>query len=127
MSSAVKFLEDKRVDDLVKSGLVTYTVVNVDSEPKSCRSDENSKQALEDAVVKANPRKYQLALFEKVKLKNTVVNLGTGQGKTLVALLCIKHFSVPAYEEGKQTLFLVPSIALAVQHTTILRAILPFK
>ncbi len=46
-------------------------------------------------------------------------------GKTLIALLLIKHFA-SAYKDGKQTLFLVPSIALAGQHTTTLLANLPY-
>ena len=49
----------------------------------------------------------------------------TTSGKTLIALLLIKHFA-GAYQEGKQTLFLVPSIALAGQHTTTLLANLPY-
>lgn len=66
-----------------------------------------------------------MALVELAKKQNTIVNLGTGQGKTLIALLLIKHFA-QAYQEGKQTLFLVPSIALAGQHTTTLLANLPY-
>lgn len=66
-----------------------------------------------------------VALVELAKKQNTIVNLGTGQGKTLIALLLIKHFA-KAYQEGKQTLFIVPSIALAGQHTTTLLANLPY-
>jgi len=68
---------------------------------------------------------YIVALVELAKRQNTIVNLGTGQGKTLIALLLIKHFA-SAYQEGKQTLFIVPSIALAGQHTTTLLANLPY-
>lgn len=87
------------------------------------------EQELADAVVRGNPRAYQTALFELAKKQNTIVHLGTGQGKTLIALLCIKHFTEIAAQTNKhtQTLFLVPSIALAVQHTTTLQANLPYK
>ena len=47
-----------------------------------------------------------MALVELAKKQNTIVNLGTGQGKTLIALLLIKHYA-KSYQEGKQTLFLV--------------------
>jgi endoribonuclease Dicer len=68
---------------------------------------------------------YQIALVEVAKKQNTIVNLGTGQGKTLIALLLIRHFA-KAYEDGKQTLFLVPSVAICTQHTTTLQANLPY-
>mmetsp|Transcript_4801 Transcript_4801/g.6866 ORF Transcript_4801/g.6866 Transcript_4801/m.6866 type:complete len:483 (+) Transcript_4801:176-1624(+) len=82
-------------------------------------------KALEDSIIRGHPRRYQIALFELAKRQNTIVHLGTGQGKTLVALLLIRHLA-PAFERGMQTLFLVPSIALAVQHTTTLMANLPY-
>jgi primosomal protein N' len=82
------------------------------------------QQALQDATIRGDPREYQTALFEIAKTKNTIVNLGTGFGKTLIALLCIRHFS-PDFDQGKQTLFLVPSVALAIQQSATLRANLP--
>ena len=82
------------------------------------------QQIIKDATINGDPRKYQRILFERAKTKNTIVNLGTGYGKTLIALMCIKHFS-PAFKEGKQTLFLVPSVALAIQQSITLRANLP--
>jgi hypothetical protein len=105
---------------------------------------ERTQQALYDSTIRGDPREYQRALFEIAKSKNTIVNLGTGFGKTLIALLCIRHFS-PAFEPqpsqpndnngedkdkgkragGKQTLFMVPSVALAIQQSTTLRANLP--
>lgn len=84
--------------------------------------------SLEEAVVRGNPRRYQTALVELAKKQNTIVNLGTGQGKTLIALLLIRHFAQvdDAYNKGKQTLFLVPSVALATQHSCTLHANLPY-
>jgi ERCC4-related helicase len=85
---------------------------------------ERMQQIIQDAIIQGDPRGYQRALFEAAKCKNTIINLGTGYGKTLIALLCIRHFS-PSFAEGKQTLFLVPSVALAIQQSTTLRANLP--
>lgn len=125
---------DKAMDMLTKHGPERlldsnhlFFVSSKDSEGNgSILNDQSIQTSIEEAVVKGSPRDYQKQLFEKAKLQNTIINLGTGQGKTLIAFLLIRHYS-KAYEEGKQTLFLVPSIALAVQHTTTLRANLPFK
>lgn len=46
---------------------------------------EQSKVALND------PREYQLELFERAKKENTIAVLETGSGKTLIAVLLIRH------------------------------------
>lgn len=126
---AMEILNEKGVDALLESGFINLVDMSNGNGLESDDEDENEriKKSIEEAIVRGNPRLYQIALFERAKERNTIVNLGTGQGKTLIALLCIQHFSKPAYDEGKKTLFLVPSIALAVQHTTTLKANLPFK
>eukprot|EP00804_Cyclotella_cryptica_P016705 CCRYP_002011-RB/>CCRYP_002011-RB protein AED:0.04 eAED:0.04 QI:412/1/1/1/0.83/0.85/7/239/1584 len=79
-------------------------------------------------------RDYQQFMLERAKKRNTIVHLGTGMGKTLIAIMLIKEFlgcaikgNVAAGGTKSQILFLVPSIALAVQHTDSLRANLPCK
>ena len=47
--------------------------------------NEQGKAALND------PREYQLALFERAKAENTIAVLETGSGKTLIAVLLIRH------------------------------------
>ena len=37
------------------------------------------------------PREYQLELFERAKERNTIAVLDTGSGKTLIAVLLLKH------------------------------------
>lgn len=88
--------------------------------------EEEDRRALEDAEIQGNPRDYQTALFEVAKKRNTIINLGTGKGKTLIALLTIQHFA-PAFDQGKQTLFMVPSVPLCIQQSTTLQANLPYK
>lgn len=89
--------------------------------------DKTAASMLQEAIVRGDPRRYQTALVELAKKRNTIVNLGTGQGKTLIALLLIRHYAdQDDYSNGKQTLFLVPSVALAMQHTTTLMANLPY-
>ena len=85
---------------------------------------QNTRQAILDSAIRGDPRDYQRIFFEIAKTQNTIINLGTGFGKTLIALLCIRHFSAD-FESGRQTLFLVPSVALAVQQSMTLRANLP--
>ena len=75
------------------------------------RSRSAALQDLDDATVRGSPRDYQTALLEIAKTRNTIIHLGTGKGKTLIALLCIRHFATPPGDVDlpKQTLFLVPS------------------
>ena len=96
-----------------------------EQEAKEKLKEEQRLESLQDAAILGNPRDYQTALFEVAKSRNTVIHLGTGKGKTLIALLVIRHFE-DAYAQGKQTLFLVPSVALAIQQTTTLQANLPY-
>jgi superfamily II DNA or RNA helicase len=93
---------------------------------------QQQQEALETATIRGSPRDYQAALFEIAKTRNSIIHLGTGKGKTLIALLCINHFLENRAVEGqslnnkrRQALFLVPSVALALQQTTTLRANLP--
>ena len=114
--------------NLEANGYETFTKYLREREQKKDRHSkaqlEKMQQALQDSTIRGDPREYQTALFEIAKTKNTIVNLGTGFGKTLIALLCIRHFS-PDFDQGKQTLFLVPSVALAIQQSATLRANLP--
>lgn len=38
-----------------------------------------------------NPRDYQLELFERAKKENTIAVLDTGSGKTMIAVLLLRH------------------------------------
>ena len=96
-----------------------------DLEAQARLEASRKQESLQYAAILDNPRDYQIALFEVAKRRNTVINLGTGKGKTLIALLLIRHFAA-AFDEGKQALFLVPSVALAIQQTTTLQANLPY-
>ena len=93
-----------------------------------------TQQLLADATIEASPREYQRMLLERARQQNTIVHLGTGYGKTLIALLLIKeqwfkqqtNSSTDDAPLPPQTLFLVPSVALAIQQSMSLRANLPF-
>ncbi len=118
------------------------------------KREESIRNSLKNAIVNGDPREYQRKIFEIAKTRNTIVNLGTGAGKTLIALLLIREVWSAKGKEGKekqpentndqgdaekgnktsaesiknqkkQTLFLVPSVALAIQQGLTLRANLP--
>ncbi len=114
------------------------------------KQEESIRNSLRNAIVNGDPREYQRKIFEVAKKRNTIVNLGTGAGKTLIALLLIREVWSAQEKEGKekqsengnhqshansestkkqnhkkQTLFMVPSVALAIQQGLTLRANLP--
>lgn len=65
----------------------------------SADEDEDTQMdSIEDALSRAkekdillNPRQYQSQLFEKAKTQNVIACLQTGSGKTLIAVLLLKH------------------------------------
>ena len=63
-------------------------VENADDEALSIRL-LMSKQ--ESNVIITGPREYQVELFERAKKQNTIAVLDTGSGKTLIAVLLLKH------------------------------------
>ena len=58
-------------------------------------------------------RNYQVELLEVALKSNTIVCLGTGTGKTFIAVLLIKEFAhtvvKPISEGGQRIVFIVPS------------------
>lgn len=71
-------------------------------------------------------REYQVELFEGAKEANTIVCLGTGTGKTFIAVMLIRELEreirVPFEEGGKRTFFLVPTVPLVVQQQKAIQA-----
>ena len=52
-------------------------------------------------------RPYQEELLEASLEENTIVNLGTGAGKTFIAVMLIKELSADVILHGKKSVFLV--------------------
>lgn len=104
---------------------------NDDQEMMDIGDDESSINN-ETAKINADPRPYQMAMFERVKTANTIVQLHTGMGKTLISIMTMRHFEkdyAVCNSNGhfKQTWFLVPSVALAVQQSRTLSVNLPHQ
>jgi len=120
----------KAMDFFETKGLKVYRNWSAKSQQTSVaaakKEQTRNQQTISDAKIDGAPRVYQQRLFEIACRQNSIIHLGTGAGKTLIALMTIRHFSgALTPEEGKQTLFLVPSVALAVQQSIVLRANLP--
>ncbi|KAJ5674560.1 dicer-like protein 1 [Penicillium maclennaniae] len=74
-----------------------------------------------------DPREYQIELFERAKKKNIIAVLDTGSGKTLIAVLLLKHVlnqELIDRDNGnppRVAFFLVDSVTLVFQQSAVLR------
>ncbi|KAK7395386.1 hypothetical protein VNO78_15942 [Psophocarpus tetragonolobus] len=70
-----------------------------------------------------DPRSYQTEVFQVAKLRNTIAVLDTGAGKTLIAVMLIKHISqnIKSTDENKLIIFLAPTVHLVNQQFEVIR------
>ncbi|KAI6224621.1 hypothetical protein M3Y95_00772100 [Aphelenchoides besseyi] len=61
------------------------------------------------------PRDYQLELLDSAVDHNCIVSLGTGFGKTYIAILLIKEFAYKLLNDGLKAFFVADKIALVQQ------------
>lgn len=66
---------------------------NLDSMPAAAIARKSQSQQ-----IIASPREYQIELFERAKERNTIVVLDTGSGKTLIAILLLRHVVEQEFE-----------------------------
>ncbi|KAG5926849.1 hypothetical protein E4U42_002900 [Claviceps africana] len=73
-----------------------------------------------------SPRQYQLDLFERAKESNTIIVLETGSGKTLIAVLLLRHILDDELQRradgkpNKAAFFLVDKVVLCLQQYNVL-------
>ncbi len=73
---------------------------------------KENERSSHDNPVEITPRPYQLELLESAISDNTIVNLGTGAGKTFIAVMLIRELSHEILDSfsdtgAKRTIFLV--------------------
>lgn len=130
MRRAHKAVFDKWLVSQAGQQAITSKAKGVDGKDISTLVDEElSIQSLMqkqgDKIIK-NPREYQRELCERAKEQNTIAVLDTGSGKTLIAVMLIRHIidqeleSRAAGNEARITFFLVASVTLVYQQYSVL-------
>jgi endoribonuclease Dicer len=127
--------EKRRVRKLHFESWLQSTAVK---EIRTAAQDNNRSNAAEELSIRqllasqettqiiTTPREYQLELFERATKQNTIAVLDTGSGKTLIAVLLLRHTiteELQARLEGKPhrvSFFLVPSVPLVFQQFAVL-------
>jgi len=73
---------------------------------KTAADEELSIRALlaqnETTPIITDPREYQIELFERAKSQNTIAVLDTGSGKTLIAVLLLRHVIDQELEDRRE-------------------------
>lgn len=65
--------------------------MRVAKEDEDCLSLKQLLERQESTRIISNPRQYQTDLFETAKARNTIAVLDTGSGKTLIAVMLLRH------------------------------------
>lgn len=76
---------------------------------------ESDEKQDEEELLRLQARPYQEELLQKAMKGNTIVYLGTGSGKTFIAVMLIKEMRGELMAGPKKAIFLVSSVALVAQ------------
>jgi len=114
----------KQAKDIAHDGL-TKVMKTQDEETLSVKAIMARQ---ESDIIIASPRDYQMELFERAKHENTIAVLDTGSGKTLIAVLLLRHIidqeleHRAASKSKRISFFLVDKVALVFQQYAVLKA-----
>ncbi|OAA58270.1 RNase3 domain protein [Cordyceps fumosorosea ARSEF 2679] len=135
-ASAHRQLSKRKINDnsVFKTWLEHQARVDDDGsvEAPAAPAEAISDAAAEISALMITPREYQNELFERAKEKNTIVVLDTGSGKTLIAIMLLRHVLEQELEDRsrgslrKTAFFIVDKVALCLQQFQVIRANLPF-
>ncbi|PGH00288.1 endoribonuclease Dicer [Blastomyces parvus] len=124
--------QNAKFQALLSTRTETLTAEDIQRATKAKHDSELSMNNLIDkqdfSSVIHDPREYQLELFEKAKTANIIAVLDTGSGKTLIAVLLLKHMiqnELTDRANGKPpriSFFLVDSVTLVYQQAAVLKA-----
>ncbi|XP_039124414.1 endoribonuclease Dicer homolog 3a-like isoform X1 [Dioscorea cayenensis subsp. rotundata] len=69
------------------------------------------------------PRSYQVEVFDVAVRRNTIAVLDTGAGKTMIAVMLIRHFidEAMATGDGRRVVFLAPTVHLVTQQYEVIK------
>lgn len=102
-----KISEKKRLDSAVfQSFLHNNENAGIGRREKAAEVGVNNVEGMTAAAIVRHqsqqilnsPREYQVELFERAKDRNTIVVLDTGSGKTLIAILLLRHVVEQEFE-----------------------------
>ena len=125
----MRFRKHKRAQKKSRSD-DTFPVQDVADESSTIQSMVKQQAS---SQIPSDPREYQIELFEKAKKENIIAVLDTGSGKTLIAILLLKHTfdeeleSRKAGKKRRLAFFLTDSVALVYQQFAVLECNLDQK
>ncbi|EER25001.1 Type III restriction enzyme, res subunit family protein [Coccidioides posadasii C735 delta SOWgp] len=128
---SIRRKQNLRFKELLSARAEEITAEDIKEVIKATKDDELSMSNLlakqDFASVIHDPREYQLELFEKAKKDNIIAVLDTGSGKTLIAVLLLKHIieqeliDRSAEKPHRVSFFLVDSVTLVFQQAAVLQ------
>jgi endoribonuclease Dicer len=107
-----KITEKRRVQNAIFNAYVNDKSRNITKESLRAGAKKAKDEDLSIASILAkqqsptikDPREYQIELFERAKNENVIAVLDTGSGKTLIAVLLLKHILDTEIQDREQGL-----------------------